>query len=150
MKKIINPMKKRNHNGRQYRVFMSIEFDKGKLSICGVEGTQTNGKCIGNRGQISSTLRKDNPLNDWILCEGWDIAKVEKLLEVWEKWHLNDMHAECEHQEEEGKSWKTHPSEVCEVCGWRLGYGWSFRTVPQDVIDFLMSLPDSEVKPAWV
>ena len=50
MKKIINPMKKRNHNGREYRVFMSIEFDKGNLSIRGVEGPQTNGGCGGIKG----------------------------------------------------------------------------------------------------
>lgn len=57
-----------------------------------------------------------------------------RILKLWEKWHLNDMHAECEHQEAKGMTYQTHPSNDCEVCGWKLGHGWSYRTIdPKDL-----------------
>ncbi len=29
---------------------------------------------------------------------GWNKELVDRFVEVWDKWHLNDMHAGCEHQ----------------------------------------------------
>ncbi|HKS75101.1 MAG TPA: hypothetical protein VJQ82_17975 [Terriglobales bacterium] len=49
------------------------------------------------------------------------------------KYHLNDMHAECEHQEQRGETYGNHPGAVCPECGWRLGHGWSKRELPNDV-----------------
>lgn len=45
-------------------------------------------------------------------------------------YHLNDLHAECEHQEKRGESYSTHGDQVCPECGWKLGHGWSKRTLP--------------------
>lgn len=38
----------------------------------------------------------------------------------------------------------------CPACGYKYGTSWKKEEIPQEVIDFLTSLPDSEVKPAWV
>lgn len=38
----------------------------------------------------------------------------------------------------------------CPVCGYEYGSGWQKVEVPQEVIDWLMALPDTEKKPAWV
>lgn len=38
----------------------------------------------------------------------------------------------------------------CLVCGYRYGTAWKTETVPKDVIDWLFSLPDTPVEPAWV
>lgn len=38
----------------------------------------------------------------------------------------------------------------CPVCGYKYGTAWRFEEVPQDVIEWLSTLPDSERYPAWV
>lgn len=47
-----------------------------------------------------------------------------------------------------------HPDGIltkpCPVCGYEYGTAWKKEDVPQDVIDFLASLPESKVEPAWV
>jgi hypothetical protein len=49
---------------------------------------------------------------------------------------------------------KEHPEGVlykpCPVCGYKYGSSWLKEEVPQDVIDFLKSLPDASKQPAWV
>ncbi len=49
---------------------------------------------------------------------------------------------------------KEHPrgllTKSCEVCGYNYGSKWNFEELPQDVIEFLSSLPDTDQKPAWV
>jgi hypothetical protein len=49
-------------------------------------------------------------------------------------WHLNDMHAECEHQSARGETYQTHPGAACPDCDYRLGSAWLKREVPADVI----------------
>lgn len=47
-----------------------------------------------------------------------------------------------------------HPEGIltkpCPVCGYKYGTAWLKEEVPQDVIDWLFSLPDSPRTPAWV
>lgn len=38
----------------------------------------------------------------------------------------------------------------CPTCGYKYGSAWLTEEVPQSVIDFLISLPDSVKTPAWV
>ena len=49
-------------------------------------------------------------------------------------WHLNDMHAECEHQEARGETWPTHASAKCPDCGYVLGSAWLKRELPPEII----------------
>ena len=51
-------------------------------------------------------------------------------------WHLNDMRADCEHQEQavrDGRD-KYEIGDECEVCGYRYGHEWRKRELPADVI----------------
>ena len=50
------------------------------------------------------------------------------------KYHLNDMHAECEHQEARGETWKTHPEAKCPECGYKLGSAWTKRELPLEIV----------------
>jgi len=47
-----------------------------------------------------------------------------------------------------------HPDGIlyrpCPVCGYRYGSQWLCEDVPDDVIEFLASLPETDVTPAWV
>lgn len=38
----------------------------------------------------------------------------------------------------------------CPVCGYEYGSSWRLEPVPADVIDWLFSLPETTVEPAWV
>ncbi len=56
------------------------------------------------------------------------------------KWHLNDMHAECTHQEARGETYATHPDAMCPDCGYKLGSAWLKRDLPADVLAWFESL----------
>jgi hypothetical protein len=56
------------------------------------------------------------------------------------KYHLNDMHAECVHQEARGETWTNNSSAVCPDCGYVLGSQWTKRELPADVITWVNSL----------
>lgn len=49
---------------------------------------------------------------------------------------------------------KEHPKGVltkaCPICGYKYGSSWLKEDVPQDVLEFLASLPESPKRPAWV
>jgi hypothetical protein len=69
-------------------------------------------------GQIRSELQRFFPDFDWTFPH-----------------HLNDLHAGCEHQDARGETYKTHPDAVCPDCGYRLGSGWTYRPLPQSILD---------------
>jgi len=41
---------------------------------------------------------------------GWNKAKVERLVAIWKRWHMNDFRAGCEHQRAE--RWHERPIDV--------------------------------------
>jgi Zn ribbon nucleic-acid-binding protein len=146
-------------------VFCKIEYDdKNSLSISGVIGPTRGGNARGGCGQIDMEFyhfdKSENDsrydeqylikAGDFNFADGWSAGNWYQFLHVWKRWHLNDMCSECEHQEELGWTWKTHPSAECPTCGYKLGHAWKRREVPRDVIDFLMGLPDTDRQPAWV
>jgi len=104
-------------------------------------------------------------------ASGWSAENWLKLLDVWKVWHLNGLRAGCEHQQTLGwdkdlidptkppsfdnlKNWKHPPTghltEPCPTCGYKYGTAWLKEEVPQDVIDWLFSLPVADKKPAWI
>lgn len=140
MKKILNP----GTTPEGWPVFVTIEWDGKRLSITGVEGPLRNGDARGCCGQID--------LSDLVTKYNW----VSRLMEVWERWHLNDLRAGTPEQE---AFLREHPArnydEACDtlknaglydVNGYRYGQAWLFEEVPDDVIQWLFSLPDTN----WV
>lgn len=213
-------------------VFCHITYQAGRLSISGVEGPERNGNCLGSCGQLRIADEKFAAHSP-----GWTPELVQRFAEIWDRWHLNDMRAGCEHQraswkpEEElevisyglttqayqdrqkamkeaasaaGRDEKAeftpyakallklddwfkdrhqppdadsplsgafevkkrekkragwvrpdeHPrgllTKPCEVCGYKFGTAWLKEEVPQDVLQFLASLPETDKTPAWV
>lgn len=171
MKKIINPVMCDVGTLRRARGFCKIDFKDGRLSITGVVGPRKNGNayCFG---QCLVDIRNGEP------TKRWTKEMVEKFCSIWKEWHLNDMCPECEHQRALG--WpelarekvviQKHGKETteergfirfeeddrgilckpCPVCGYKYGTQWKKKEAPQDVIDFLMSLPETKVQPAWI
>ena len=60
MKKVINPcvckVGERNANA-----FAKIEYENGRLSICGVVGPLKSGNCRGSAGQCVDAIRDGKP-----------------------------------------------------------------------------------------
>lgn len=90
-------MKRIYHLGCHYtgEVFIKVAFDKGRLSFSGVIGPKKNGNATGACGQIQDEI---NPSELRPLAPGWTVEKVARFLELWKRWHLNDMRPGCEHQ----------------------------------------------------
>lgn len=88
------------------KVFVTVSWNGERLSFTGVEGPMRNGNCRGSCGQIDMGWREDP--ERWIYG-GREMprARVERLMELWQRWHLNDMKAGCEHQRAEG--WDQRP-----------------------------------------
>ena len=162
-KKVIHPCDVPQYDGKKYPLFCKIELSEdGRLSISGVIGPNRFGNAKGGCGQVDMEFdrldkydndsREDNPIKASSLrfAKGWTRGKWYKFLDVWKKWHLNDLHSECEHQEAAGITYNDHPENICEVCGYKIGSAWTRREVPADVIAFLESLPDTDRVPAWV
>jgi hypothetical protein len=63
--------------------------DRYALSITGVEGPKRNGDALGGCGQVTEGLALVTP------AAGVDVGRFR---DIWERWHLNDMRAGCEHQ----------------------------------------------------
>jgi len=87
-KRITKIASMKTHNDGTVSVFVEIGYKNGNLSISGVEGPTRN-NCYGACGQIDMHEWSDyiDPLVD-----------LEKLRQIWNDWHLNDMSTECEHQ----------------------------------------------------
>lgn len=145
MKKVIHPCDIKI--GQKYApVFVEIEFENGNLSLHGVVGPTIGGNARGSAGQIQAEL-KDRSRR---VAPGWNRKMIDRLYNTWERWHLNDLRAECAHQRARGEKWSTHPSAVCPDCGYRLGSAWLKENVPADVINWLFSLPNTDRQPNWV
>ena len=95
MKKIVylgtQPEYWRGKDNHPAKVFCRIETeqkDKGLcLSISGAIGPLSNGDAIGSCGQCQDNIKITR------YAEGWDRASVTKFLDIWNRWHLNDMNA---------------------------------------------------------
>ena len=112
------------------QVFVEVEYsttpDGGRLSITGVEGPKNNGDARGSCGQIVDTLSRLKSLSP-----GWTPEQVVRLRAEWERWHLNDMRAGCEHQIKAG--WGTRPidpAKPLDAYGNHTGHGstWNMLT----------------------
>lgn len=177
MNKIINPGKINVYGTRKSNIFCRIqtkETDKGlALSIAGVIGPRSNGNAAGGCGQIIMEFKEYDrrgysTLDDITLAKGWSADMLKKFFDIWDRWHLNDLNAGCEHQEAAIRD--SNFDEVvaqgladsvydivrgsdlrhCDVCDYTYGTAWKFEAIPADVLEFLASLPDTKITPAWV
>lgn len=137
------------------------------LSFTGVIGPMPSGNAHGGCGQIDMEFAHRDPKDDDKRCrrnelitpaliefsKGWTAALWLDFLDMWKRWHLNDMHAGCEHQRALGwerEGYDAHPSEPCPTCGYKFGTAWLSESVPDAIIAALKALPDASRKPNWI
>lgn len=79
--------------------FVKIAYDteRKKLSISGVVGPKRNGDCTGSAGQIDMDFFDTfSTVKDAVSPIG--TRNLARLLNIWRRFHLNDMQAGCAHQ----------------------------------------------------
>jgi len=147
---------------RAVPLFVKVEYKGGRLSITGVVGPMKNGDARGSCGQIVDHI-------DEIVtfAPGWSDADAELFAKVWRRWHLNDMRAGSSAQED----WlranpvtavypESHYEKACQALaavglhpdqdGHKHGPQRKTESVPEEVLSYLMSRPESTLIPAWV
>lgn len=126
------------------------------LSICGNIWNTPRTDCI-ECGQIADTL-KTAMTNGNLVKMFYDPSKIDELLKIWDKWHLNDTKPGCTHQEQIKDEIIKHIDrscfsadnydailtikefDKCPECGYKYGNAWKFRQLPEDVIKFCEDL----------
>lgn len=91
-KKIICPSYNENLDGdsRKTQNYVCIKYKNGNLSITGV---------VAPKGHEAYSFgRCYEKICNAIPGKGWSKEMLEKLLDIWEKYHLNDMRPYCSHQ----------------------------------------------------
>lgn len=116
MKKVINPCKSKAwyNTGREFlaNAYVEIVYEDGRLTLHGVVGPKSNGDCYGSAGQCVDSIREGEPTEDWTK------EMLEKLCDIWDEWHLNDLHPYCSHQKELG--WREEAKEEITLYRYRL------------------------------
>ena len=122
--------------------------------IClSIHGDVKHGKSYVCSGQINNTLEEalqEKAFRKLAIPEN----TLRTLLEIWQKWHLNDLRAYCTHQKELVSQYpekffyadnydnivKEPEFTKCSKCGYRYGTAWLYEPLPQDVTNFLEKL----------
>lgn len=99
-------------------VFLRAKISNGTLSISGVIGPLKSGNSRGSCGQIDDTIREAIKAGEFTPEKGWNDHDISTLLDIWDKWHLNDLRVYCEHQKELG--WYEQGLEKIKTYQWRL------------------------------
>lgn len=131
----------------RYGVFIEVQLetkDKGvTLSIVG--HTQYRSNCDWQMGgQINDYLRENRHRINY--AAGWYSLKLRNLLDIWDRWHLNDLRAECVHQRAIALYLHKTPHEVfsigeaCPYCGYQYGHAWLYEPLPESVVEWFNKL----------
>lgn len=154
--------------GRSYSIFCKITYSEreaGQLCISGVEGPTRGGNALGACGQIDMHLK--NEVAKIAPALGWSHGLIREFLAVWDRWHLNTMKAGTSAQEAHLKAienefpgypmshydWACKRLDIANLLvdnGYKYGTSWLREEVPEDVLKFLKSLPDTDKQPAWI
>jgi hypothetical protein len=149
-------------------IFCHVQIKDGKLSITGVEGPRRYGDSWGSCGQIVMSLKNEQDKITPALS--WSKDMIARFFQVWEEWHLNDMRAGSPEQrawlranpipEAEYAYPKSHYAVVSgklagaglnpDSTGYKYGHAWLSEELPQEVVEFLQTLPETDKTPAWV
>lgn len=143
--RILSPYLIEDHRGQSHPAFVKIAWNGERLSFTGVEGPKRGGNCVGSAGQ---TVMHD--WDDATPAAGWSVDMIAQLRDLWTRWHLNDMRAECEHQRASLSDARSQVGDPCPTCGYKYGTAWLREDVPDEVLAELAAFPETEVEPAWV
>lgn len=141
---------------RPILVYVGAKITDGRLSVVGTsyEGRKAERNFVSAGQCIVEARKVTEP------AKGFSRADLDRLVEIWDRWHLNDMRAGCEHQRRWGwdtmhrleskvGGWDYKIKETakvkafkrigrkCPACGYSYGSAWLREELPQDVVDFV-------------
>lgn len=76
---------------------IDVELTNDRLSIS-ADLRRPGAFDIDAGGQMDKTIREALDADTINYASGWTAERLRELLDIWARWHLNDMRAECEHQ----------------------------------------------------
>lgn len=152
--------------GEYGSVYVNIKYKDGRLSITGVEGPYKSGNCRGGCGQIYENIS----IYPNKYAKGWNAKIVRKFVEIWKRWHLNDLQAGTPQQERFVRRYRARfPNyrydygDMCEKLKranlyevehngepYKYGCKWLTESVPDAILQWLQGLPETDSTPAWV
>jgi len=95
-----------------------------ELSICGAVWDRRAYDCL-TCGQCADTIREHFQHD----------VRVQRICDVWDRWHLNGLNAGCVHQKTGDYDKEEIRNQVCPETGYRYGSAWLVEELPQDIID---------------
>ncbi len=134
-------------NEPRHHIYVNIKFDGKRLSITGDISNRSKTQLYAC-GQIDMSIdpKKIN------YADTWNETRFTHFLAVWNRWHLNDMRAGCEHQE---RDWDKNKELQIPTYTWTTEYHnarnraadgkmdmeeyQTFRTISQKVIDLTIN-----------
>lgn len=134
--------------GNYYRVEVKIKLHENRRGYVWKDGALKEVR--GNAFSAMAMVYRHNSFVIGGQClddsEVLDIVKNGKLSEedkviylevfrLWKNYHLNDMHAGCEHQKE-----GTPVGEICPICRYRYGSAWLYREIPEKDLEAIKHL----------
>ena len=133
-------------------LIINISLEEGNLSFDG----SLYHPIRDAHGQIQNHLSLLEPLR---FNEGWNKDKLDELLEVWNRWHLNDLRAGSPDQESalreieilgdyypqavaylESLGLQPDPNYLVDGKPYSYGTHWLKEEIPEEVIKYLESL----------
>ncbi len=121
-----------------------------------ISTNKDNLKCVSLTGNYDHSGGQINPISPTgiIFAPGWNLEKLHLLNIIWDKYHLNDIKVGNKIQTDftnalESQGWKYDYDEACEqlkkagiyeINGEKYGHKWNFHEVPDEVINWLVSL----------
>ena len=137
----------------------SIEEMTGRTFADGDEFADYNAEVDGELSGLDVVAEEDDKV---FVCHSCgqireELARFFPEAHQFFRFHLNNMHAGCEHQDARGETYQTDPGAECLECGWKLGHGWHSRKLPEAVIHWAKtgegnapSEPHYVAGPQWV
>jgi hypothetical protein len=108
-------------------------------------------KVEGDKKIFSVSADVWNTIHTDILCGGQCVDDIyidfasqlqnpslyKKIMTLWKKWHLNDMHAGCVHQRKfEKEEYSKHKNAYCKKCQYKFGSAWKYQAIAKrDLIE---------------
>lgn len=120
-----------DYEGRGYKanlVTITIELRDGRLAMSGDIWDARHSDIVGG-GQNYDDIARLFP----------SAPKVQRMIEVWKRWHINTMRAGCEHQRAEG--WDTRPIDPSKPLN---AFGKHFEGQRDDLPNMLAWVRPSE------
>ena len=123
-----------NHNGRKNKVEIELNLrdvgeNKIEFTASGTVWKENHSDCIIG-GQCIDEIAKLFPEN----------KKIQRINEIWKRWHLNTFHAGCIHQRSfEAEPYEKHEGAHCDICNYTYGHSWIYEEIPKEIIEEIKS-----------